>query len=488
MPQPILPQLARPATVQPQAGNAFALPTNFTLKPRGSGQPLPELIQKKMESFFNTSFADVRIHVGHEAPSIGALAFTHGTDLYFAPGQYNPQSTHGQQLLGHELTHVVQQRAGRVRNPLGAAVAVVQDPALEAEAERMGLRAASVALTVQAKPAGAVPGVACSPAVGSRPSSLTPNGAILPAGSVARVSLQRKPGPILPAQALDPGKAVPDRSSPQVTNRCVQRAIVAIDGDTDTAHHKRATRNCLWNLQHKKKGQLYQSSDARGEVAGPETLGNLPADLSGLINNKDESIYLLAHGSRYSASIAGMDPKSLARWIRSHFCNATFTGTIKLVSCHSGADRSHQSPKDVKSHVYDFPRSYAEELARELAPGSQDTFQPSSVLGIVGVGWVDEISGSITAINKEAYDAALKKMSTNSDVGSASGSGNQPNPFTELSDPDARGKAIHAEFGQPVQVNVHKQGYQDDTNNPQPLHIGKGKWGKRAFGVGGNIY
>ena len=135
--------LPPPSAVQPHAGDAFPLPANFTLKPRGSGQPLPEPIQKKMESFFNTSFADVRVHVGHEAPSIGALAFTHGTDLYFAPGQYNPQSTQGQQLLGHELTHVVQQRAGRVRNPLGAGVAVVQDPALEAEAERMGMRAAS---------------------------------------------------------------------------------------------------------------------------------------------------------------------------------------------------------------------------------------------------------------------------------------------------------------------------------------------------------
>ncbi len=137
--------------VQPQAGDAFALPANFALKPRGSGQPLPEPIQKKMESFFNTSFADVRVHVGNEAGSIGALAFTHGTDLYFAPGQYNPQSTQGQQLLGHELTHVVQQRAGRVRNPLGAGVAVVQDPGLEAEAERMGQRAAAHPVTLQAK-------------------------------------------------------------------------------------------------------------------------------------------------------------------------------------------------------------------------------------------------------------------------------------------------------------------------------------------------
>jgi hypothetical protein len=95
-PRPILPPAPKPALVQPQAGNAFALPSNFTLKPPGSGLPLPEPVQKKMESFFNTSFADVRIHVGHQAPSIGALAFTHGSDLYFAPGQYNPQSTHGQ--------------------------------------------------------------------------------------------------------------------------------------------------------------------------------------------------------------------------------------------------------------------------------------------------------------------------------------------------------------------------------------------------------
>ena len=157
LPQPILAQPARLSAVQPQAGNAFALPANFMLKPRGSGAPLPAPIQKKMESFFNTSFADVRVHVGPEAPSIGALAFTHGADLYFAPGQYNPQSTHGQRLLGHELAHVVQQRAGRVRNPMGVGVAVVQDPALEAEAERMGLHAATSTLPIQAKQAGVGP-------------------------------------------------------------------------------------------------------------------------------------------------------------------------------------------------------------------------------------------------------------------------------------------------------------------------------------------
>ena len=163
--QAILLQQAKLNAGQPHAGGAFPLPGNFTLKPRGSGQPLPEPIQKKMESFFETSFADVRVHVGQEAPSIGALAFTHGSDLYFAPGQYNPQSSQGQQLLGHELTHVLQQRAGRVRNPLGSGVAVVQDPALEAEAERMGMRAASASVPVQAK----LPGAALAGTMSSQP-------------------------------------------------------------------------------------------------------------------------------------------------------------------------------------------------------------------------------------------------------------------------------------------------------------------------------
>jgi Domain of unknown function (DUF4157) len=130
--------------VQPQM-QSTAAPLPGTLQQIGNGgvsRPLPEPLQKKMETLFGMSFDDVRVHVGPEAPSIGALAFTKGSDIYFAPGQYDPASARGQQLIGHELAHVVQQRQGRVQNPLGAGVAVVQDPALEAEADAMGRRAA----------------------------------------------------------------------------------------------------------------------------------------------------------------------------------------------------------------------------------------------------------------------------------------------------------------------------------------------------------
>lgn len=122
-------------------GDAFALPDSFSL-PTGRGQALPDAVRGKMERFFGTDFSGVRVHVGPEAPAIGALAFTVGDTIVFAPGQYDPVSPRGQQILGHELAHVVQQRAGRVRNPFGSGLAVVQDHTLEAEADRLGMRAA----------------------------------------------------------------------------------------------------------------------------------------------------------------------------------------------------------------------------------------------------------------------------------------------------------------------------------------------------------
>ncbi len=122
-------------TIQHRPGvDAFQV----NLRPKSGGWPLPRDVQTKMEAALGASFSDVRVHVGPEAAAIGAIAFTWGSDLHFAPGQYNPHTPHGQFLLGHELTHVVQQRAGRVSNPFGTGVAVVQDQALEAEADRLG--------------------------------------------------------------------------------------------------------------------------------------------------------------------------------------------------------------------------------------------------------------------------------------------------------------------------------------------------------------
>lgn len=111
--------------------------------PTSGGSALPPDVQSKMERSFGADFAGVRIHEGPEAKAIGALAYTQGTDIHFDPGQYDPSSAGGQQLLGHELAHVVQQAQGRVSaTTQKKGVAINDDSSLEHEADQMGARAA----------------------------------------------------------------------------------------------------------------------------------------------------------------------------------------------------------------------------------------------------------------------------------------------------------------------------------------------------------
>jgi hypothetical protein len=111
--------------------------------PASGGQSMPEEVQSKMERAFSTDFSAVHIHEGPQATAMGALAYTQGTDIHFAPGQYNPNSQRGQALLGHELTHVVQQSQGRVQATTQAkGVDMNNEAGLEREAEEMGAKVA----------------------------------------------------------------------------------------------------------------------------------------------------------------------------------------------------------------------------------------------------------------------------------------------------------------------------------------------------------
>ncbi|KRE50102.1 DUF4157 domain-containing protein [Paenibacillus sp. Soil724D2] len=84
---------------------------------QGSGSRMDASIQAKMESAFKTDFSNVNIHNNAESSklnaSLGAEAFATGNDVFFREGRYNPDTREGQELLGHELTHVVQQRGGK---------------------------------------------------------------------------------------------------------------------------------------------------------------------------------------------------------------------------------------------------------------------------------------------------------------------------------------------------------------------------------------
>jgi hypothetical protein len=66
-----------------------------------------------MEREFGADFGGVRVHTGAQADilarSIQAKAFTTGQDVFFRQGAYEPGLRGGQELIAHELTHVVQQ-------------------------------------------------------------------------------------------------------------------------------------------------------------------------------------------------------------------------------------------------------------------------------------------------------------------------------------------------------------------------------------------
>ena len=85
---------------------------------RGSGQPLDGSIQTRVGEALETDLSQVQVHTSREADSLnqqlGARAFTSGRDLFFREGAYDPHSSSGQELITHELAHVVQQGSGAV--------------------------------------------------------------------------------------------------------------------------------------------------------------------------------------------------------------------------------------------------------------------------------------------------------------------------------------------------------------------------------------
>lgn len=80
---------------------------------KGTGMALPSDAQADIGRKIGSDFSSVNIHTDSRSvrmnQELGSQAFTHGKDIYFNQGKYNPASSSGKRLLAHELTHVVQQ-------------------------------------------------------------------------------------------------------------------------------------------------------------------------------------------------------------------------------------------------------------------------------------------------------------------------------------------------------------------------------------------
>ncbi|GCE78124.1 eCIS core domain-containing protein [Cellulomonas biazotea] len=118
----------------------------------GGGQALDPEVRTDMEGRLGADFGDVRVHTdgaaSDSARSVGAHAYTVGSDIVFQRDAYDPGSTAGRTTLAHELTHVVQQRSGAVDGtPTGGGISV-SDPG-----DRFETAAADNAERVMAGPA-----------------------------------------------------------------------------------------------------------------------------------------------------------------------------------------------------------------------------------------------------------------------------------------------------------------------------------------------
>ena len=101
--------------VAPQAASPLAEDRGAEIVGRlDGGRSLDEQTRALMEDRFGESFSEVRIHTGHRASeaadSLRSRAFTVSENIFFADGEFAPETIEGRRLLAHELAHVVQQR------------------------------------------------------------------------------------------------------------------------------------------------------------------------------------------------------------------------------------------------------------------------------------------------------------------------------------------------------------------------------------------
>jgi len=77
---------------------------------RGSGAPLRKREAEHFSNSYGTDLSSVRLHTDSTADklsrSLQANAFTTGSDIFFRKGTYQPGTSSGDRLIGHELAHV----------------------------------------------------------------------------------------------------------------------------------------------------------------------------------------------------------------------------------------------------------------------------------------------------------------------------------------------------------------------------------------------
>lgn len=107
---------------------------------RDVGETLPSTLMTGWSARLGRDLSTIRVHrqpeIAQAVAEGGVNGLSYGQHLFFAPGRYQPSSTAGRGLIGHELTHALQSPPSLHSARLPAIS--TRDTASEAEADRVG--------------------------------------------------------------------------------------------------------------------------------------------------------------------------------------------------------------------------------------------------------------------------------------------------------------------------------------------------------------
>jgi hypothetical protein len=141
-------------TIGLEGGDVDADTSSRIQRARSGGSPLDDSLRRTMEGGFGADFSRVRVHTDSTANGLSeriqAKAFTTGSDIFFSKGAYSPDTSQGQKLVAHELTHTIQQGAAapaqRAQREVELPISGTSDPAGRIQ-RKEGQKVSAVTLT-----------------------------------------------------------------------------------------------------------------------------------------------------------------------------------------------------------------------------------------------------------------------------------------------------------------------------------------------------
>ena len=120
---------------------------------KSPGQPFDATTRDFFEPRFGHDFSRVRVHTdakaAESAQAVNALAYTVGNEIVFGMDSFRPTSRTGQEIIAHELVHVIQQSGSTPGSPGDLQVDPVHSSAeIEADSAASEILSAGVGQTV----------------------------------------------------------------------------------------------------------------------------------------------------------------------------------------------------------------------------------------------------------------------------------------------------------------------------------------------------